>query len=83
MIMQKPAATDPLRHNYDKDNDQHVFAIDRLVHELRMPAEEVNRSYREILEELKKDVSTRAFLPILVSMGVKERLGEQRRSVMF
>jgi hypothetical protein len=83
MIMQNRAATDTLRHNYDKDNDQHIFAIDRLVQELGIPAEEVNRSYREILEELKKDIPTRAFFPSLVSMGVKERLGEQRRSVMF
>jgi hypothetical protein len=75
--MQKQIVTDPFEQHYDKDNDQHVFAIDRLVHELGVPAEEVNRSYREILEELKKDVSVRAFLPILVSMGVKERLGKQ------
>ncbi len=81
--MQNPVMTDPSRRSYDKDNDQHVFAIDRLVHELGIPAEEVNRSYREILEELKKDASARAFLPILVSTGVKERLAEQRRPVMF
>ncbi|MDA8422156.1 MAG: hypothetical protein M0Z89_02355 [Nitrospiraceae bacterium] len=60
--------------NYDYENDQHVFAIDSLVHELGIPAEEVNRSYREILEEFKNDISVRAFLPTLVSMGVKERL---------
>lgn len=81
--MQNSAATDSSRHNYDKNNDQHVFAIDRLVHELGIPAEEVNGSYREILEELKSDVSAKAFLPILVSMEVKERLGDQRRPVMF
>ncbi|HYA86286.1 MAG TPA: hypothetical protein VEI57_04350 [Nitrospirota bacterium] len=63
---------------YDADNDQHVRAIDRLIHELRMPAEVVNRSYREVLEELKKDVKVKTFLPILVSMGVKERLLQQR-----
>jgi hypothetical protein len=75
--MQEQFMPDPPRRNYDKDNDQHVFAIDRLVHELGMPAEDVNRIYREILDEMKEDVSARAFLPILVSMGVKERLGEQ------
>ena len=60
--------------NYDYENDQHVFAIDSLVHELGLPAEEVNRSYREILEEFKNDISVRAFLPPLLRMGVKERL---------
>ncbi len=62
---------------YDADNDQHVRAIDRLVHELGMPAEVVNRSYRELLEELKKEVKAKTFLPILVSKGVKERLLQQ------
>ena len=60
--------------DYDIENDQHVFAIDRLVHELGIPAEEVNRSYREILEELRKNIPVRTFLPALVSRGVKERL---------
>ncbi len=72
--MQKHIMPIPSRQNYDKDNDQHVFAIDRLVHELGIPAEEVNRSYREILEELKKDVSVRVPLPSLISIGVKKRL---------
>lgn len=63
-----------LRSGKDVDNEQHVRAIDRLVHELGMPAEVVNRSYREVLQELKKDVKVKAFLPILVSKGVKERL---------
>jgi hypothetical protein len=62
------------REVYDKNNDQHIYAIDRLVNELGIPAEEVNQSYREILDELKKDVKVKAFLPILVSQGVKERL---------
>jgi transcription initiation factor TFIIIB Brf1 subunit/transcription initiation factor TFIIB len=60
------------------DNDLHVRAIDRLVHELGISAEEVNRMYREVLEELKKDIKVKAFLPILASRGVKERLLQQR-----
>jgi len=63
---------------YDADNDQHVRAIDKLVYELEMPAEVVNRSYREVLEELKKDIKVKAFLPLLVSRSVKERLLQQR-----
>jgi hypothetical protein len=67
-------ATDFSRHAYDKDNDQHVRAIDRLVHELGMPAEDVNSVYREVLAELKKDAGVKAFLPVLASLGVQERL---------
>ncbi len=72
--MQKQIESDTPRQNYEVENDQHVFAIDRLVHELGLPAEEINRSYREILEEMRKDAPMRAFLPLLVSMGVKKRL---------
>lgn len=69
--MQRQIVTDAY---YDKENDQHIFAIDRLVHELGIPAEVVNRSYREILEELREDVPMTAFLPILCSLRVKQRL---------
>lgn len=73
--MQNRTLTTSYSQDYDKDNDQHVFAIDKLVHELRLPAEEVNRSYREILEDLlKKDVPVSPLLPLLVSIGVKNRL---------
>jgi hypothetical protein len=71
--MENLSTSDATRRRYDRDNDQHVFAIDRLVYELGVPAEEVNKAYREILEEMQKDATVRAFLPILVSMGVKER----------
>jgi hypothetical protein len=57
-----------------KEHDQHARAIQKLVQELGVPVEEVNRSYREILDELKKDAKVKAFLPILVSRIVKERL---------
>ncbi len=70
--------TDPARYSYDKDNDLHVRAIDRLVHELGISAEEVNRMYRELLEELGKDCTVKSFLPILVSKCVKERLTQKR-----
>jgi hypothetical protein len=69
--------TDPARYSYDKDNDLHARAIDRLVHELGIPAEEVNRMYRELLEEMGKDSTVKPFLPILVSKRVKERLSQQ------
>jgi hypothetical protein len=72
--MQEQTSLELSVRNYDFENDQHVFAIDRLVHELKIPAEEVNRSYREILEELKNHESAKTFLPALVSLGVKERL---------
>lgn len=65
------------RPGYNADNDQHVRAIDRLVSELGMPAEVVNKSYREVLEELEKNIKVKTFLPILVSRGVKERLQQR------
>ena len=58
----------------EKEYGQHARAIQKLVQELSVPAEEVSRSYREILEVLIKDAKVRAFLPILVSRIVKERL---------
>jgi len=48
--MANHTAEDPARHRYNQDTDLHVRAIDRLVHELGISAEEVNRSYREVLE---------------------------------
>ena len=72
--MQKQTFSEGVRPRFDADNDQHVRAIDRLVHELGMPAEVVNSSYREVLEELKKNAKKKIFLPALASMGVKERL---------
>lgn len=64
--------------SYDANNDLHVRAIDRLAHELGVPAEEVNRVYREHLEEMKKNIKVKAFLPVLVSRAVKDRLSGQR-----
>jgi len=72
--MQNLTEVDTSRHLYDKDNEPHVRAIDRLVHELGISAEEVNMSYREVLAELNKDIKIKAFLPILVSRVVKQRL---------
>ncbi|MHB8844102.1 MAG: three-helix bundle dimerization domain-containing protein [Nitrospirota bacterium] len=69
---------DASRTLYDPDNDLHVRAIDRLVQELGVPAAEVNRTYREQLEEMKKVVPVKAFLPVLVSRAVKDRLLLQR-----
>ncbi len=58
----------------DKEYSQHFRAIQKLVQELGVPAEEVNRSYNEILDTLQKDAKVKAFLPVLVSRIVKERL---------
>jgi len=44
------------------------------VQELGVPAEEVNKSYREILDEFRKDVKVEVFLPNLVSRAVQARL---------
>ena len=58
----------------EKEYGQHERAIQKLVQELGVPVEEVNRSYHEILELLKKEAKVRAFLPVIVSRLVKERL---------
>ncbi len=76
--MQNHSIVDTSQHIYDKDNEQHVRAIDRLVSELGISAEEVNASYRKVLEELKKDIKVQAFLPILVSRVVKQRFLQQQ-----
>ncbi|MCK9418380.1 MAG: hypothetical protein M0R70_03260 [Nitrospirae bacterium] len=76
--MQNQTAVDTPQHLYDKENEPHVRAIDGIAHELGISAEEVNNSYREVLEELKKDIKVKAFLPILVSRVVKQRLLRQQ-----
>ena len=75
--MQNQTTEDMSRNRYDKDNESHVRAIDSLVHELGRSAEEVNKSYREVLAELNKDIKVKTFLPILVSRVVKQRLLQQ------
>ncbi len=57
-----------------KENGQHDRAIQKLAQELGVPVEDVTRSYREVLDGLNKDATVKAFLPILVSRCVKERL---------
>ncbi len=63
-----------------EDSDRHCRAIDKLACDLGIPAEEVTRSYYAALEELKKDITVRAFLPLIVSIRVKERLLRQQRT---
>ena len=75
--MQNEITPRTIREGYDSNNDQHIHAIDKLVYELGIPAEEINRSYRELLDELKKDAKVKSFLPVLVSQGVKERLQQK------
>ncbi|HUI68259.1 MAG TPA: DUF3562 domain-containing protein [Nitrospirota bacterium] len=61
----------------EKEYDQHARAIQKLALELGVPVEEVNSLYREILEVFKREAKVRAFLPILVSRSVKERLRQR------
>jgi len=72
--MQNKRTSNRLQHSIYSDDHQHIRAIDRLVHELGLPSEEVNCSYRETLDTLKMDNRIRVFLPILVSQKVKEKL---------
>jgi len=75
--MQNQTAADISQHSYNKENEPHTRAIDNLVHELGISAEEVNKSYREVLAELDRNIKVKAFLPILVSRVVKQRLLQQ------
>jgi uncharacterized protein (DUF2236 family) len=61
-----------------EETDRHYRAIDKLVSDLGVPTEEVTRYYFAILEELKRDITARAFLLLLASIRVKERLLRQR-----
>jgi len=70
----------PVRANAfldEKEYDQHTRAIQKLAQELQLPTDEIERYYTDILDVLKKDAKVKAFLPVLVSRSVKERL--QRR----
>jgi len=64
----------------EKELGQHVRAIDKLVHELDLPADVVNQSYREILANLQKIANVKAFLPVLVSRSLKDRLSCQEQN---
>jgi hypothetical protein len=55
----------------------HIRAIDKLAHELGVPAEVVSQSYQETLADLRRDVKVSAFLPVLVSRCVKGRLTQR------
>ena len=67
----------PTRSNAFRDeqeSDQHARAIQKLANELQLPADEVKRCYTAILEGMKETAKVKAFLPVLVSRSVKERL---------
>lgn len=72
--MENQTMTGAFGYPGDQDQDQHGRAIERLIQELGLPAEEVRQSYHEILETLRKDAKVRSFLAVLVSRSVKERL---------
>jgi len=52
----------------------HARAVERLAQELNLPVQEVQQSYTEVLNTLKRDATIKVFLPVLVSRCVKERL---------
>jgi Protein of unknown function (DUF3562) len=58
----------------EKEFDQHSRAIQKLAQELQLPTDEVRQYYMAVLDILKKEAKIRAFLPVLVSRSVKERL---------
>jgi len=58
----------------EKEVDQHSRAIQKLAQELQLPTDEIRQYYMTVLDVLKKEAKIRAFLPVLVSRSVKERL---------
>jgi hypothetical protein len=70
---QKPAIPSGVLSD-EKEVDQHSRAIQKLAHELQMPTDEIRQYYMSVLDVLKKEAKIRAFLPVLVSRSVKERL---------
>jgi hypothetical protein len=58
----------------EKEVDQHSRAIQKLAQELQLPTDEIRQYYMSVLDVLKKEAKIRAFLPVLVSRSVKERL---------
>jgi uncharacterized protein (DUF2126 family) len=56
-----------------KESDLNA-AVQKLAQELGLPAEVVQRTYKEVLEQMKKEARIRAFLPIFVSRHVREQL---------
>ena len=57
-----------------QEHELHARNIERLAQELNLPAPDVQRSYNEVLNDLKRDATIKTFLPVLVSRNVKERL---------
>ena len=60
--------------NDQKEVDQHSRAIQKLAQELQLPTDEIRQYYMAVLDVLKKEAKIRAFLPVLVSRSVKNRL---------
>lgn len=58
----------------EKEYDQHTRAIQKLMQELQLPTNVIQQCYTAVLDDLKKDAKVKAFLPVLVSRNVKERL---------
>ena len=72
--------TETNRQMDERELGQHVRAIDKLVHELDLPADVVDQSYREILADLQQHANVKAFLPMLVSRSLKDRLSSQEEN---
>jgi hypothetical protein len=77
-IMQNWMTQDSFSRRCREETDRHYHAIDKLVSDLGVPTEEVTRYYFAILEVLKKDITVRAFLPLLASIRVKKQLLRRR-----
>ena len=71
-MQDKWTSVDPLTDL--QESEIHARAIERLAQELDLPLSDVQRSYNEVLNTLKREATIKTFLPVLVSRSVKERL---------
>jgi len=71
-MKQKWSSADQLTDLQEKE--LHTRNIERLARELNLPIPDVQRSYDEVLNDLKRDATIKTYLPVLVSRSVKERL---------
>jgi hypothetical protein len=63
----------------EKEERQHVAAIQILIKDEGSSEEEIRRLYEGVLEELKKEARVKNFLTILVSRKVKDLLHARGR----
>ena len=63
----------------EKEERQHIAAIQILIRDEGISEEEIRRLYEGILQELKKEAKVKTFLTVIVSRKVKDVLHARGR----